>query len=138
MVNNTAPEGGTLVRIFESEDNIAPPVAGISTTHQPKISTRSARLTNEEVPSETRGGKSGVVESDHGPVYDQEFVIDKIVAHKSGNGPHYFRVRWYGYRQEDDTWEPMEHLPKSSIVHYFRRKKLPVPPPHVLDKATPG
>lgn len=50
---------------------------------------------------------------------DEEFEIEDIVGVKKNKGGFYFRVRWFGYKPFDDTWEPeynLEHLTK------FRKK----------------
>ena len=58
----------------------------------------------------------------------QQAVIDRIVDHKlTFRGTPRYRVRWYGYDAADDTWEPARHLPRSSILRYYRRRRLTAP-----------
>ena len=38
-----------------------------------------------------------------------------------------YRVRWYAKSPEEDTWEPITHLPRSQVMRYHRRYKLPLP-----------
>ena len=41
----------------------------------------------------------------------QVYEVKKIVAHRLlRNGNYEYRVNWKGYTEEDDTWEPEEHL----------------------------
>ena len=43
----------------------------------------------------------------------QEFLIDHIVTHNGdpkNKTQMMFKVRWLGYNEEDDTWEPWIHL----------------------------
>jgi Chromo (CHRromatin Organisation MOdifier) domain len=58
------------------------------------------------------------------PVESDEYVVERIVEHGEGpQGGRLYRVRWYGYGEEDDTWEPEEKLPKQFIRRYWRSQK---------------
>ena len=60
------------------------------------------------------------------PNEEPEYVVEKIVGTKrQSNGSHLYRIRWYGYGREEDTWEPREHLPEAMIRRYHRRTGLP-------------
>jgi hypothetical protein len=51
-----------------------------------------------------------------------EFVFERITGMKKLNdGTLRYKVRWYGYGPEDDTWEPRAHLPAASLRRYHRR-----------------
>jgi Chromo (CHRromatin Organisation MOdifier) domain len=51
-----------------------------------------------------------------------EFVFERITGMKKLNdGNLRYKVRWYGYGPEDDTWEPSAHLPAASLRRYHRR-----------------
>ena len=58
---------------------------------------------------------------------DAEYVIDRIVDHGYQKEKLILKVKWYGYTIEDATWEPIEQLPRSAVVTYFRRKRLLLP-----------
>jgi len=45
-----------------------------------------------------------------------DFVVQKILAHKIDRGVHYWKVRWKGYGPEEDSWEPA-----SSFVGYIQQ-----------------
>ena len=71
--------------------------------------------------------------------------MDRIVDHETNQDqshPHatvgqtLYRIRWYGYDQNDDTWEPIDHIPRSQILLYHRRKRLRIPKD--VDKAIDG
>jgi len=36
-------------------------------------------------------------------------------------------VRWFDYGSKDDTWEPLENLPRNLLVRFLRQKKKHVP-----------
>ena len=57
----------------------------------------------------------------------EEFVIDSIVAHKLTKSRRrrsakkvekLFRIPWYGYESDDDTWEPFRYFTRSKILTY--------------------
>ena len=57
-------------------------------------------------------------------IREPEYVIDKLVddgVHDDGTKA--FKVRWYGYSAEDDTWEREEDLPAEVVRQYVRKKK---------------
>jgi transposase InsO family protein len=63
------------------------------------------------------------------PSVEEEYVFEKIVGTREArDGTLRYRVRWYGYSREDDTWEPGEHLPMDALRRYHRRVGLPAPP----------
>jgi Chromo (CHRromatin Organisation MOdifier) domain len=57
-----------------------------------------------------------------------EHVFERIVGTKQADdGTMLYRVRWFGYTPDDDTWEPQEHLPISPLRRHHRRIGLPMP-----------
>ena len=66
----------------------------------------------------------------------EEFTIEKVVDHKRNrsrnhlyakHGETLFRVRWYRYAASAETWEPIRHLPRSKVIGYVKRRKIPLP-----------
>ena len=67
---------------------------------------------------------------------EAEYVIDKVVDHiinedeghlHAKHGDMMYKVRWFGYTPEEDTFEPVHHLPRSQVLSYHNRKQMPVP-----------
>jgi Chromo (CHRromatin Organisation MOdifier) domain len=57
-----------------------------------------------------------------------EYVFERIVGTKKGDeGTMLYRVQWFGYTRDDETWEPQEQLPISSLRRYHRHIGLPMP-----------
>jgi Chromo (CHRromatin Organisation MOdifier) domain len=58
-----------------------------------------------------------------------EFVVERLVSQEYRNGgDFYFKVRWFGYDPEDDTWELWDSLPEAKVMRYMRTKKMiPIP-----------
>ena len=56
------------------------------------------------------------------------YTIHRILEHENlHDGRNAYRVRWYGYSAEEDTWEPIHHLPRNKVLQYCRSKGLPIP-----------
>ena len=48
--------------------------------------------------------------------HSDTYVVDKILEHRIKNGRHKWKVRWRGYGEEGDTWEPA-----SSFIDYVQQ-----------------
>jgi Chromo (CHRromatin Organisation MOdifier) domain len=63
------------------------------------------------------------------PPGGREYVVEKLVGAANGEGgQHLYRVRWWGYDPEEDSWEPAEQLPAHFIRRYWRSRRLSTPP----------
>ena len=48
------------------------------------------------------------------------YFVDSIVEHKTNlQGATLYRVRWLGYNENDDTWEPQENFNDQIIVQNY-------------------
>jgi hypothetical protein len=60
------------------------------------------------------------------PGDEPEYVIERIVgARQLRDGSLRYKIRWFGYGKDDDTWEPEEHLPEALVRKYHRKTRLP-------------
>jgi RNase H-like domain found in reverse transcriptase/Reverse transcriptase (RNA-dependent DNA polymerase)/Integrase zinc binding domain/Integrase core domain/Chromo (CHRromatin Organisation MOdifier) domain/Retroviral aspartyl protease len=79
---------------------------------------------SEANPSDNAETQSEAVDTDD----DKEYVFERIIGARNQNdGTLRYRVRWYGYGREADTWEPSNHLPKDALQRYHQRTGLPYP-----------
>lgn len=71
--------------------------------------------------------------------------MDKIVHQKVNKAKKHpttrkwktlYLLRWYDDTIDDDTWEPIENLPRSKVLSYHRLKNFQ--PPDYIDKAVVG
>ena len=55
----------------------------------------------------------------------QTFAVERVVASRlNALGKEEYKVRWQGYAERDDTWEPVEHfLP--GVIDEFKGSKVP-------------
>ena len=95
----------------------APPMA---TSRQPETLTGRRR----KPPPVTVDPESTVpVTGEASPTPEREFAIDRIVGHGEDNdGLPIYRVRWYGYSPQDDTWEPAGNIPDNFLRRYHARQ----------------
>ncbi|KXN85390.1 Histone-lysine N-methyltransferase SUV39H1 [Leucoagaricus sp. SymC.cos] len=64
------------------------------------------------------------------PELDQNedtYEVEAILNHKERRRTMYYLIKWKGYPQSENTWEPEENLQKSKrlLVRYKRSKNLP-------------
>ena len=74
------------------------------------------------------------VETDaHGPNYtkpppeiidgEQEYEVEKIIRHKRKGQGTQFLIRWKGYDQTEDSWEPQQNLKNAAeILHEYKKR----------------
>ena len=43
-----------------------------------------------------------------------QYEIEHLVNHKVINGKDFYLVRWKGYDQDEDTWEPVSNLEETA------------------------
>ncbi len=54
---------------------------------------------------------------------DDYFEVEKILGKEMRNGKPYFLVKWWGYGEDQCTWEPLQHLKHAyEYVKKFERK----------------
>ena len=65
-------------------------------------------------------------ETETGPE-NVQYVIERILSHgRDEMGTPIARVRWAGYTDADDTWEPVSALPHLVVKAYARRKRVSI------------
>ena len=52
-----------------------------------------------------------------------EYVVDRIIGHRTARGGVEYKVRWYGYTAGEDTYEPADGLPQPFIDRHWRTRQ---------------
>ena len=71
----------------------------------------------EKAPPNAKPGPVLVHEETQQPIYDVERVVDS----KTRKRQRYYLVKWLGYGEEENTWEPEEHLTQELVRKYHRQ-----------------
>jgi hypothetical protein len=58
----------------------------------------------------------------------EEYEVERILGKRLEAGRALYRVKWAGYREEESTWEPLEHLEECrDLVLAFDQQQRPKP-----------
>lgn len=52
---------------------------------------------------------------------DEEFEVEKIVGKKTTRGVIYYKIKWLGYEDSANTWEPKEQLVKDGLTSMINK-----------------
>ncbi|XP_039634444.1 chromobox protein homolog 1-like [Perca fluviatilis] len=54
---------------------------------------------------------------------EEEYVVEKMLDRRVVNGRVEFLLKWKGFSDEDNTWEPQDNLDLDLITEYMQKHK---------------
>ena len=70
---------------------------------------------------------NGLDQREAPPATADEYVVEKPLGLRQTSDSYSAKVRWFDYGSKDDTWEPLENLPRNLVVRFLWQKKKHVP-----------
>jgi len=63
------------------------------------------------------------------PEFEQgEYEVEDILNQRIHNGRIEYLVKWKGYDDAENTWEPKSHFPNKTMLNQYHRRKQETPP----------
>lgn len=54
---------------------------------------------------------------------EEEFIVERIIKKRVVDGRTEYFLKWLGYPEDDNTWEPRENLSCEDLIEMFERSK---------------
>lgn len=63
------------------------------------------------------------VKSDEDVTQDEEYVVEKIVGKKVDRGTTLYLLKWKGYNDDENTWEPRDNLDCPELIEAYEEEE---------------
>jgi hypothetical protein len=89
-------------------------------------STRRGRKSGQATDKgeEDKGSEKGGKKKASDDLDVEEYVVERVVAKRKGKkGRIEYQLKWVGYSEEENTWEPAEHLDCQELIEAFEAQE---------------
>ena len=119
-VLSTRPENNTLViQKGHEEERVSLQHA----TPAPQVNSTPAEI-DSHIPMDMPGEQPILQEPEESDFY----IVDRVADYRVRNAKSEFKIRWFNYGPQYDTWEPPSHIPRNFVVRFCRQRNIAPPP----------
>ncbi|XP_033730704.1 chromo domain protein LHP1-like [Pecten maximus] len=48
----------------------------------------------------------------------EDYIVERILSMKTTKGKRFYLIKWNGYPDSENSWEPEDNIP-NNVIHYF-------------------